>query len=106
MPGLLLALGAVAGLLLLATHKPAAPPRRSVTGKSGAQWFVETQKATVPGTVRFGVFDSASPSANMVLRYMQVLDALGGRQVGERFVEFQAPSTSGQRAAADFGPFT
>lgn len=89
-PLILAAAGAVA---LYAVSKRSTRAKR--VGKSGNTWYTVTIPGSDPGSVGIQIYD-APTGGNMVLSYNQV------NETGQRFVTFQAPSTSGQAAAADF----
>ena len=78
--------------------------RRAVTGKSGTPWFTASLPPDDGNTARVAVFATAH-GEDAVLIYRQVVAPTAGVKVGDRLLEFQAPTAATGLAVSDFGPF-
>ena len=88
----------------LEKQHPPGGSRRQVAGKSGTTWFVGALPPDDGNTVKSAVYQTATGN-DMILEYRQVTSPTAGVNVGDRFIEFQAPTSLVNVALADFGPF-
>lgn len=93
----------VAGVLLY-KHEHPHSVRRAVTGKSKTTWYVASLPSDSMNTTVSAVY-SAATGEDLVLQYRQVTGPTAGANIGDRFIEYQAPTTLTQKAISDFGPF-
>lgn len=94
---------AVGGYLLW-HHEHPTSVRRKVAGKSGTAWYVAALPSDSMNTTVSAVY-SAATGEDLVLQYRQVTGPTAGANIGDRFIEYQAPTTLTQKAISDFGPF-
>lgn len=90
--------------------------RQRVVGKSGTTWYVGSNPPDDANTVLVSVFsdgerpngalayESGQPSAPsaLVIRYRQVTGPTAGAKIGDRFLDYQAPTALAALAIKDF----